>query len=299
MDNMDIRRPNDSHDKISPTAKLVAYSRQFSDIPFASEIARMSRAEETTRGLFEGSGVDPKEFIDFAPMVEARYKSLLSHIRKSGIKQVLEFASGLSFRGLVMSDDPEMVYVESDLPGIVQEKQNMLRDLPSMAAVVNRGNVFFHAANILDAREIEPTLSHFAASKPVAVIHEGLFQYLTIEEKKRAGRNIRAILARFGGLWMTPDLHTKNDMNSQWRNNERVKRFSGAIAKHTLRNFEENSFEDEAHLERFMRDIGFRMSVSPQIDGSFELTTIDRLKVNKDIWNEVGPKLRVWTMEPI
>ena len=44
-------------EKISPTAKLVAYSRTFTDIPFAKEIAIKSNAKqsfEEQKGIFEG-----------------------------------------------------------------------------------------------------------------------------------------------------------------------------------------------------------------------------------------------------
>jgi hypothetical protein len=39
--------PDRNFDKISPTALLAAYARQFSDIPYAKEIAAMANAEAT------------------------------------------------------------------------------------------------------------------------------------------------------------------------------------------------------------------------------------------------------------
>jgi hypothetical protein len=36
-------------EKISPTAKLVAYSRTFTDIPFAKEIAIKSNAKQSSK----------------------------------------------------------------------------------------------------------------------------------------------------------------------------------------------------------------------------------------------------------
>lgn len=44
-----------SYQKISPTAKLVAYLRTFTDIPFAKEIAAESGAEKTFQELTGGS----------------------------------------------------------------------------------------------------------------------------------------------------------------------------------------------------------------------------------------------------
>ena len=41
----------ESYEKISPTAKLVAYLRTFSDIPYAKEIAEESGSEKVFREL--------------------------------------------------------------------------------------------------------------------------------------------------------------------------------------------------------------------------------------------------------
>lgn len=41
----------DSYAKISPTAKLVAYARSFTDIPFAKEIAATCDAEKVFQAL--------------------------------------------------------------------------------------------------------------------------------------------------------------------------------------------------------------------------------------------------------
>jgi len=42
-------------DKISPTALIVAYVRQFSDIPYTREIAQLTHAKETA-SQFESQG---------------------------------------------------------------------------------------------------------------------------------------------------------------------------------------------------------------------------------------------------
>jgi hypothetical protein len=45
------------HSKISPTAKVVAYWRQFSDIPFAQEVAQLVHAEEIFKSFLNNPGV--------------------------------------------------------------------------------------------------------------------------------------------------------------------------------------------------------------------------------------------------
>ena len=60
-----------SYEKISPTAKLAAYLRTFSDIPYAKEIAFVSGAKETFQEL---AGEHKESMVRFAPIWEARYK---------------------------------------------------------------------------------------------------------------------------------------------------------------------------------------------------------------------------------
>ncbi len=66
----------------------------------------------------------PVEAKVYAPILEARYKSIVHLIRSSGTTQVLELASGFSLRGLAMSENSDLVYVDTDLPGIREEKVN-------------------------------------------------------------------------------------------------------------------------------------------------------------------------------
>jgi len=87
----------ESYEKISPTAKLVAYLRTFSDIPYAKEIADESESEKAFRELTEESA---KSMVRLAPYWEARYKGTNQVLTKHGITQILEIAAGLSPRGL-------------------------------------------------------------------------------------------------------------------------------------------------------------------------------------------------------
>ncbi|WP_315784799.1 hypothetical protein [Fischerella sp. JS2] len=60
-------------DKISPTALIVAYVRQFSDIPYTREIAQLTHAKETAN-QFESQGQQQPVIV--AALIEARYKAI-------------------------------------------------------------------------------------------------------------------------------------------------------------------------------------------------------------------------------
>src|SRR6185295_3546632 len=149
---------------ISATAKLSAYYRQFSDIPFAAEVATLIGADDTVGQITRDHGLEPEKLTFYAPMFEARYKSITQLIRTSGASQVLELASGYSFRGLDVTRDNSLCYVETDLPDVEQ--------LRAATAVLDR-------------------------SRSLLVLCEGLIGYLTREETGRVADNVRRLIDEF------------------------------------------------------------------------------------------------------
>src|SRR5689334_8877841 len=114
---------------ISVTAKVAAYYRQFSDIPFAAEVAKRIGADEAFEKIVREHGLDRDKLTFYAPMFEARYKSITKLIVESGATQVLELASGYSLRGLDLTRSGTIRYVEADLPEVVAPKLSLLEDV--------------------------------------------------------------------------------------------------------------------------------------------------------------------------
>jgi O-methyltransferase involved in polyketide biosynthesis len=110
----------ESYEKISPTAKLVAYLRRSTDIPFAKEIAEENGAQKTFREL---AGRSSESLARFAAFWEARYKVTDRIIVQRGMTQILEVAAGLSPRGLAMTENPDVVYVVTDLPQVLEQEK--------------------------------------------------------------------------------------------------------------------------------------------------------------------------------
>src|SRR6476646_5666297 len=111
---------------ISVTAKIAAYYRQFSDIPFAEEVAKRIGAEAAFDRILREHGLEREKLDFYGPMFEARYKSLTQLILQSGASQVLELASGYSLRGLDLTRSDAIRYVETDLPDVVEAKLRLL-----------------------------------------------------------------------------------------------------------------------------------------------------------------------------
>src|SRR3954466_12216853 len=101
------------NDQSSFTADAVARLRAYTDIPLSKEIIDAALSLEKDRGQkLEADKLPP---IEMAPYFEARYLLTDREIAKSGCRQILELASGLSPRGMVMAKDEGVNYAELDL----------------------------------------------------------------------------------------------------------------------------------------------------------------------------------------
>jgi O-methyltransferase involved in polyketide biosynthesis len=240
---------------------------------------------------------DLKKFV--TPAIEARYKSMISAIKTTGIHQVLELASGLSFRGIAMTTDPNMIYGETDLPELTREKMSIVERIPTMRQALGRPNLFFDQVNALDIKELNHALRHFDPKKPIAVVHEGLYMYLSRTEKETLARNIKDILSRFGGVWITPDFMVEAE-SEQLMNQPRVRSImesmTSSIANLTGRDLRQDQFRDQAELNSFFQNLGFKLTVHPQIDGSYDLSSLRKFPMAENHLKVLQQALRLWIL---
>jgi O-methyltransferase involved in polyketide biosynthesis len=241
------------YDKISPTAKYVAHLRAMTDIPYSKEIASVCDVKETFLNI---AGEQSAQLAWSSPLVEARLKSINALLDNYKIKNIFELASGLSPRGLMMTEDPRICFIESDLVELIQEKEKILQIIVSRKGEPKRPNLHCCIVDALNREQIFSAAEHFPDG-PIGVICEALLNYFTLEEKQRVAENIFALLSRYGGLWITPDISTKDRRQEVIHMDEGTKRTLGLLAGFTGRNFQKNSFDDIQHVKSFFKDIGF------------------------------------------
>lgn len=134
--------------------------RQFSDIPFAGDVAELLHSREVFEALLRGHDLRPDDDISgagadwYAPIFEVRYKSVTAAIQRSGRRQVLELASGLALRGLAMSQDGDLTYIESDLAAISAEKEQLIAILHARYGLPDHHNLHFPAVKALEISQI-------------------------------------------------------------------------------------------------------------------------------------------------
>jgi O-methyltransferase involved in polyketide biosynthesis len=222
-------------------AEDVAFLRTYSGIEYAQEIA----AASGIRPLPGWSRRETERKLRAAPRIELRLRSVtevLSRFRHRGIKQVLELAAGLSPRGLILTArDPELVYVETDLPEQLAIKQKCVESI--LSGNGTRPNLRFLPLDLLDDSQITTLVAEMQG--PILVVSEGIRPLMTLVAPK-----IHKLLTASGGVWITPDLVTGREPRRRFR-------------RRAQRRF---AFENEAAIESLLSEAGFRSERFRQMD---------------------------------
>ena len=285
----------ESFEKISMTATFVAYWRQYTDIPFAKDVAELINANEKIESFLNSHHITKDEIRWYAPLFEIRHKSIEEVIRRRDMRQVLELASGLSFRGLSMSQNQDIAYIETDLEELTNEKRILVSRLKQKYSLATNSNFCLTTANALDMHQLQSAIQHFHKDRPVAVVNEGLLPYLTAGEIELVARNIRAILAQCGGIWITPDFSLKENYSQVPAQRIRVR---DAIAELTGRQLHRNIFDNEKHLDSFLDKMGLHAEALHQTDLVSSVVSIGALHLPGNFLDKVKQQLNLWVISP-
>jgi O-methyltransferase involved in polyketide biosynthesis len=279
-----------SYEKISPTAKLVAYLRIFTDIPYAKEIVVESGVKKTFQEL---AGESKDTYFRFAPFWEARYKVTDRILAEYDMTQVLEIAAGLSPRGLALTRNPDVVYVVTDLPEMLKVEETIAETIIAKSNG-HRSNLHFQAANALDMESLSKAATAFKTDRPLAIITEGLLPYFNRREKGVLAGNIHDVLGKYDGLWIASDVHTKGYLQefSQKLDQNVWKRIS-TISKSTESNVESNVFADKSDMVQFFGKAGFRMKEYPHSRVLEDLSSIKLLNLNQEERQKIRQGLEI------
>ena len=215
--------------------------------------------------------------------MEARYKATNQILNKSNIHQILEIASGLSPRGLALTENPEITYVATDLPEIVEQGKSIVNNILAQTNS-SRPNLHYQAVNALDSKDLLAATTFFKLDNSIAVISEGLFTYLNKEEKSTVAANILKILKKNGGVWITSDVTTTQFIKKIIQTSEELKEIAARVFKNIGLNIENSVLDEEIDIQEFFREAGFTIEEyyhSGLIDklSSMKMLNIDRKTV--------------------
>jgi Leucine carboxyl methyltransferase len=271
-----MQLPTNSFDKISPTALMVAYVRQFTDIPYSQEISTLVNAQAVVESLIKNNSNRP---VEIGVYIEGRYKIITKLIIQSQATQIIELASGLQPRGIVMTENPDILFIESDLPGILTQKQEIVQEL-----IGNRPNYKFIPINVTSVPSQFPLHADYLnTQKPVVITCEGLMTYLTFAEKQLVFRNICGMLEIYGGMWITPDFNSKIEIENIIKISPSLQNFGQTVGNITGRNINDYLFQNLDHIKLFASEQGFEIESYSMIDILSELTCLKPLNIDLKI----------------
>lgn len=233
------------YSSISPSARSLLLLKGLTDIPFALEAARL-----ISPGYQPDFSCNDLAFWGRVLHFESRYRSINQLLSAIPVKNILELSSGYSFRGLNTVVNQDIYYIDTDLPEVIHSKLNLLATL-QRNGTAPKGKLETLPLNALHEADFTAIADHFPDGE-IAIVNEGLLVYLDLEEKKKLCRNIRSILQKRGGYWITADIYIKpeNKLASLTRNDKLEKFFK----EHRI---EENKFDSFDAAEAFFKNEGF------------------------------------------
>jgi O-methyltransferase involved in polyketide biosynthesis len=167
-------------------------------------------------------------------------------IEQRGVTQVIEVACGLSPRGWRFTQrDPELTYLETDLPEMAERKRAALAGMGSLSER--------HRVRELDAlsdRSLGDVAGELDGSKGLAILTEGLLGYLPSDAVRGLWRRIATALSRFSSGVYVSDLHIGAVQTAQ------VRAFRLLLSAF-VRGQVHLHFQDPAEATAALRDAGF------------------------------------------
>jgi len=155
------------YDIISPTAYLTAYWRGMSDIPYAKDVSEILGAEKIARDLL-GDLLEPSSWFG-SVMIETRNKAMKREVERMKCRNIYGLAEGALPTGLIMTQDPAVQYLHTDLPDMLRASENVLRKI-MVKDNLKRPNLKFQAVNVLDEKQLL-SAAEFFRGKPFIVIY--------------------------------------------------------------------------------------------------------------------------------
>lgn len=268
-----INSGNRNYDTISPSAKWLILMKGHTTIPFARQTAELIEYPEKFVPDFSRKDVT---FWARTLHFERRYRSIDQLLADLSIKNILELSSGFSFRGLELTKQRGVHYIDTDLPDVVATKREFTTALRN-GHFKTEGKLELLPLNALDEKQFHEITGHFPQGE-IVIVNEGLLMYLDWDEKEKLCRIIHKILNERGGYWITADIYFKNrkkKLNLQI--DPRTKAF---FEQHDIEN---NKFESTEEAEEFFKRMGFIIDKEAKMKRS-DLSSMKYLLKSITIW---------------
>ncbi len=257
---------------ISPSARSLLWMKALTEIPFVREAAGLVFGESALPK--EGHELVTEQFLKRLAHFETRYWSIDTALNMIGISNVLEIASGFSFRGLHKTLYEDAFYIDTDLPEMIVTKENLVRAIMRMLPDAPIGQMLLKPLNALDEVAFADLVRRFPPG-PITIVGEGLLVYLDDAEKRKLCHNIREQLLQRGGYWITADIYIRNkEENLPGLKDGLSPEIERFLQAHGV---EEKKFSSYVAAEAFFQSCGLHMAYKATPDHSM-LKSLELLK---------------------
>ena len=221
-----------------------------SDLPYARAIAESMWGSTYESALAKAQ---TEQFRQLTAHFVNRYRTVDKLMAAFPTSNVLEIASGLSFRSLDQClKDPSISYFDTDLEDMIATKLDVLRQIHIST---KPEGLRIEALNALSSTDFSKLCSTIPEGG-LTVVQEGLLVYLDEKEKAVLAQNIRNELVRRGGQWICGDVYVRRDSEDIFGIMLRSYKSRAFHRKHQI---EEKKFESFENAEQFFTDQGFEI----------------------------------------
>jgi len=296
----EISKANEQFDPVSPTAKVVSYLRSLD-----SSLSLFGESELNQQGkqILEQLNVDDLQTKELmGVMFQSRYHAFNVAVQQHDSAQVIEFAAGVSPRGLQWSQNsPGTIYFESDLPQLMVRKAKLIRNslLNSTADQQQRGLLHCCGIDVLSEESIRKALEVIDLDRRITFVTEGLLLYFAEEELGKFLTNIRNILTRYPkAIWIS-DLVSSEELKSFVSCHPGVANAVKSVFKMTGRSVvAQNPFADITAFAKFLNRFGLEIVNRTPLNTTLGSINFEHTLSVNQMKNIVGERC-VYSIKPL
>ena len=268
---------------VSYTAPITLYWLAKAGVPEAVEYVQYIDAEK----ILKSENISQYERVERINRIyqEIRYTSLNDFIESENYTNIMDLGCGVSPRCLYCARKG-INYVGTDLSDVVEVlnfyapnfvKDDMRKYIRfAVADATNRGEMI-NAAKSLDGK--------------ICIVEEGLLMYLSRDQQKAMLENIRDILKKNGGVFVTSDF-VAGDIFMSINRTIYGDEDALVVAKETQKVYEDLSkvffndtvFKTKEEAVKFIEEVGLKVEMRPIFTGTPNIISIRDLN-NRDIEN--------------
>jgi len=185
---------------VSKTAVTTLAQRAAAGYEKAAEILKRL---DVDMEYYKNSAVSDERVRDIGILIhELRHVAMNRTIEETGIDNVFDLPCGYSQRVFEMLALGK-TYIGGDLPAVIDSFVPVVNE---MLTDEEKKKAAFKVVDVTSYESLEKAVAHIDG--PICIPMEGLTVYLNKEEKTRLISNMKRLLAKKGGCWLSADVET-------------------------------------------------------------------------------------------